>query len=318
MIARSRMYTSFTATRHVGRLYRPCRGLSVLVVLTLTVTSCTAQMKSTDLRSEIEAVLTEYPDAHIGVSVRDASSGLSLDINGDSVFHAASTMKIAVMIELYRQAAEGRFSLNDSLEVKNEFTSIFDGSFFSVHEDSDSAIYGMLGQPMSIRDLIYRLITSSSNLATNILIELVTPDSVQATIEGLGTRHMTVLRGVEDLKAFEAGMSNTTTSADLAVLLEALRDGRAVSADASAEMLDIMFDVPDELITAGPGSRVAHKTGMITAHHHDAGIVYPAGGEPYVLTILTRGIPDEETSTRLGRDIARVVYRRLRRGITTG
>ncbi len=306
------MHTAPSTPSHAYRRYRRGTCIVVLTWLALTLTACTAQMKSVELRSELEAIISAYPDAHVGVSVRDASSGLALDINGDSVFHAASTMKIAVMIELYRQAKEGRFSLDDSLEVTNEFTSIFDGSTFSIGEDSDASIYEMLGQRMSIRDLIYRLITSSSNLATNILIELVTADSVQATIEGLGTRYMEVLRGVEDLKAFEAGMSNTTTSADLAVLLEALRDGKAVSVEASAEMVNIMTDVPIELVTAGPESRVAHKTGMITAHHHDAGIVYPAGGEPYVLVILTRGIPDEEKSTRLGRDIAGVVFRHLR------
>ena len=306
------MYMSVRSQTPVTGAFRSIHGLVALAVLALTLTSCTAQMESTDLRSEIEAVLARYPEAQVGVSVRDASHGISLDIHADTVFHAASTMKIAVMIELYRQAAESRFSLDDSLVVTNEFTSILDGSTFSVEEDSDSAIYAKLGQRMSIRELINRLITSSSNLATNILIELVTPDSVQATIESLGTKNMKVLRGVEDLKAFEAGMSNTTTAADLAVLLEALRDSTVVSADASAEMVDIMAQVPSRLITAGHESRVAHKTGMITAHHHDAGIVYPADGEPYILTILTRGITDEKTSTRLGREISDIVYRRLR------
>ncbi len=284
----------------------------MLVTPVVALASCTPAMESPDLRSEIESVIARHPDAEVAVSVRDASGGFSLDINGDSVFHAASTMKVAVMIELYRQAAAGRFRLEDSLLIANEFTSIFDGSPFSVEEDSDSEIYSLLGHRMSIRDLIYRLITSSSNLATNLLIEWVSPDSVQATIERMGTRRMKVLRGVEDLKAFEAGMSNTTTSSDLAILLEGLRKGSAVSPEASAEMVDIMADTPLELITGGDGSSIAHKTGMITAHHHDAGIVYPESGDPYVITILTRGIQDEEVSTALGREISDVVYRHLR------
>ncbi len=286
--------------------------LVVLMMSVAALTSCSTPMESSNLQSEIEAVIARYPDAEVGVSVRDASRGLSIDINGDSVFHAASTMKVAVMIEIYRQAASGRFHLDDSLLVANEFTSIYDGSRFTVEEDSDSEIYSLLGQQMSIRDLTYRLITSSSNLATNLLIELVSADSVQATIERMGTRHMKVLRGVEDLKAFDAGMNNTTTSADLAILLEALRDGNAVSPEASADMVGVMADVPLELITAGADSRIAHKTGMITAHHHDAGIVYPVDGEPYVLTILTRGIQDEAVSMAVGRDIAGVVSRHLR------
>ena len=284
------------------------------LVMVLPLTTCTSEMKPGSLQSEIETILAEYPEAEVSVSIRDSSGDLSLDINGDIVMHAASTMKIAVMIELYRQAHAGRFSLDDSLDIKNRFTSIFDGSTYSIDEDSDSTIYSLLGNRMTIKDLIYRLITSSSNLATNILIELVSPDSVQATIERLGTQRMEVLRGVQDLKAFDAGMNNTTTASDLAVLLEALRDGKAVSPDASAEMIDIMSDVPGWLIRAAPESRIAHKTGMITAHHHDAAIIYPHTANPYVLVILTRGITDESTATELGHSISDVVSRHLRGG----
>ncbi|NNE47955.1 MAG: serine hydrolase [Rhodothermales bacterium] len=271
-------------------------------------------MNTDALKSEIAAVLAEYPDAEVGVSIRDRSREVTIDVSGDLVFHAASTMKIAVMIELYRQSAEGYFGLDDSLQITNEFSSIVDGSTFSIEEDSDTEIYSMLGQRVPIRSLVYRLITSSSNLATNILINLVTADSVQATIERMGIRHMEVLRGVEDLKAFDAGMNNTTTAADLALLLEALRDGEVVSSAASAEMLEIMSDVPLEMIMAnrGESGRVAHKTGMITAHHHDAGIVFPDNEQPYILVILTRGIAEDQESTRMGREISEVVYRHLR------
>ncbi|NNE34712.1 MAG: serine hydrolase [Rhodothermales bacterium] len=271
-------------------------------------------MNSESLKHDIQAALSRYPHAEVGVSVRDASRGVALDVNGDMVFHAASTMKVAVMIELYRQAEAGYFALDDSLRITNTFSSIVDGSTYSIEEDNDTEIYSMLGQSLPIRNLIYRLITSSSNLATNILVGLVSADSVQGTIERMGTRNMKVLRGVEDLKAFDAGLNNTTTSADLALLLEALRDGQAVSPGASAEMLEVMGDVPREMITAGPDERgkVAHKTGMITAHHHDAGLVLPDGGKPYVLVILTRGIADEEASARLGREISGIVYDHLR------
>lgn len=275
--------------------------------------SCRPETNMDALKHDLEAVLAKYPDAEVGISVRDASQDLALDIDGDLEFHAASTMKVAVMIELFRQAEAGRFDLDDSLRITNQFTSIFDGSEYAIDEDSDAEIYSMIGDNMSIRDLMYRLITSSSNLATNILIGLVSADSVQATIEKMGTRHMRVLRGVQDLKAFDAGMNNTTTSSDLALLMEAIRDGGAVSADASAEMRRILKDVPVYLVIGKtPEDPVAHKTGSITGHHHDAGIVYPHAAEPYVLTILTRGITDEQMATGLGREISEVVYRHLR------
>lgn len=289
-------------------------AVACIILLLSSGASCKDEMAVIDLQTDIESLVAGYEDVEVGVSIRDPAGDFVLDLNGEREFHAASTMKVAVMIELFRQAEAGYYSLDDSLEIKNEFASIVDGSTFAVEDDTDKEIYSMIGRRMSIRDLTYRLITSSSNLATNILIELVTADSVQATIEGMGTRSMKVLRGVEDIKAFEAGMNNTTTSSDLALLLEAIRAGTAVSADASAGMLRIMADVPVELILPGPeeGGFVAHKTGRITAHHHDAGIVYPGDGEPYVLVILTRGIAEEDRSTSLGRAISEVVHRHLR------
>ena len=273
----------------------------------------------TGLQQRLEKLVSHYPNATIAVAVRDPSSGLSVDVNSDTLIHAASTMKIPVLIEIYRQAEARRFSLDDSLEIRNEFTSIFDGSPFSVgvEDDSDKEIYGAIGGKMTIRDLAYRLITSSSNLATNLLIDLVSADSVQRTIEDLGTTRMRVLRGVEDLKAFDAGMNNLATASDLALLLEALLDGRAVSESASREMIDILLDVPSfRMVNEGvpPGIGVAHKTGHISTrnHRHDAAIVFPPSGEPYILVILTRDTASTEAAEEAGKSISEAVYADLR------
>lgn len=267
------------------------------------------------LEDTLRALLAAHPGATVAVSVRDPASGARLDINGDTLFHAASTMKVPVMVEVFRQAAAGAFSLDDSMRVQNLFRSIVDTSHFSIEDDSDDALYTLLGRRVPIRTLVYEMITVSSNLATNLLIERVTADSVQQTLTRMGGRHMRVLRGVEDLKAYRAGLSNSATSADLAAVLEAIARGEAVSSAASAEMVEILLAQRfNEMIPARlpEGTRVAHKTGWITGINHDAAIVYPAEGEPYVLVLLTRGFETTEAAAALGAEIAALVHQALR------
>ncbi|MBT8399807.1 MAG: class A beta-lactamase-related serine hydrolase [Rhodothermia bacterium] len=290
------------------------------VVLAFVLFGCATTTSETHhLNRRLEEFISGYPHATIAVSLRDASGGVAIDVNGDSLIHAASTMKVPVLIEIYRQAAEGRFSLDDSVAITNQFTSIYDDSIFSIDvvDDSDKEIYDAVGAKMTIRDLAYRLITSSSNLATNILVDLVSADSIQSTIESLGATRMRVLRGVEDIKAFRAGMNNVATSRDLAVLLESILSGRAVSEKDSQEMIDIMADVPSfRMISAGVprGTKVAHKTGSIPTrnHRHDAGIVFPTNGEPYVVVILTRDTRSAGEAEEVGKAISTMIYETLR------
>jgi beta-lactamase class A len=162
-----------------------------------------------------------------------------------------------------------------------------------------------------VRELMRRMIDRSSNLATNALIELVGATRVTATAAALGAPGMRVLRGVEDGKAYEAGLSNTTTARALASLMRAIETGRAGDSASTAAMRAILLGQQfNDEIPAGlpPGTPVAHKTGSITAVRHDAAIVYPPGRAPYVLVILTRGIPDPETASALMADISRLVW----------
>ncbi|HMB93112.1 MAG TPA: serine hydrolase [Rhodothermales bacterium] len=292
-----------------------------LILLFIALAACQQQppppttVTPATLQDSLEALIAQHPEATVAVAIRDLQTGTTLDILGDRPFHAASTMKVPVMIEIYRQAEAGRFALDDPLLVKNAFRSIVDSSAFSIEDDSDDAIYERLGQKMSIRDLVYQMITVSSNLATNLLIDFISADSVQATSERLGTTTMRVLRGVEDIKAYRQGLSNSATANDLATLLNALREGEAVSPEADSAMVAVLLDQQfNEMIPSGlPADvRTAHKTGWITEIHHDAAIVYPAQGEPYVLVILTEGIPEQSDSATLGAEIARLVHQALR------
>jgi len=272
-------------------------------------------MDLSGLEREIESIVARVDSAIVSVSIIDESTGTDWHLQGDRLYHAASTMKVPVLIELFRRAEAGEYTMDDEIILKNEFRSIVDGSLFSIEDDSDDAIYEQLGQPMSLRQLAYNMTTVSSNLATNLLIDFLSADSVQATSERLGTTNMQTLRGVEDLKAFDRGMSNRATSRDLAILMEHLRAGTAVSEGADADMRDILLDqVFNSMIPSGmpAGTEVAHKTGSITRIHHDAAIIYPENQEPYVLIIMTEGILDREASGVLGSAIARRVHETLR------
>jgi beta-lactamase class A len=226
-------------------------------------------------------------------------------------FHAASTMKVPIMIELFRRVAAGDLRLDDVMTVTNRFHSIVDGSPYELAatEDSDGETYKAIGKPMTLRALCEAMITVSSNLAADNLVEKLGAKSIQGTVNRLGSSGMQVLRGVEDQKAFDQGLNNTTDAMGLATLLGKLGRGEVVSREASAAMVEILKrQTFNDAIPAGllPGTAVAHKTGNITKIHHDAAIVY--ADRPYVLVVLVRGIEDEKVSASLIAGISRRLY----------
>jgi beta-lactamase class A len=221
-------------------------------------------------------------------------------------------MKIPVMIELFHQARQGKLKLEDALPVKNEFHSLADGSIFTLDsaDDSEADLYKAVGQTRTLSQLCELMITVSSNFATNLLVERLGVENIRATVHALHADGMNVLRGVEDNKAYEKGMNNTTTARGLLILLESIAKGEAVDADASRQMVEILARQKfNEAIPAGlpPGTRVAHKTGELTKIHHDAAIVYAP--RPFVLVILVRGMAESKDSAVLMAYIASSVYR---------
>jgi beta-lactamase class A len=258
---------------------------------------------------EFQTAPKAAPDVAVVYARLDGAAATAL--SPDTAFHAASTMKVPVMIELFRQAEAGQLTLDEQLPVKNEFHSIVDGSVYQmdVSDDSDSEVYKAVGRTMSLRALCEAMITVSSNFAANLLIERVGAKNVQATVDKLGGSGVRVLRGVEDQKAFDKGLNNVTTARGLATLLRRLATGTAVSAKADAAMIEILKrQTFNDAIPAGvpAGVAVAHKTGTITRIHHDAGIVY--GPHPYVLVVLVRGIEDQKASAALIAAISREVW----------
>lgn len=287
------------------------RTLFSCLLAALAAVQCAAQTTSLDTAKRSVLARVEKSGADVGIAFRTLDGAEAWYSRADESFHAASTMKVPVLIELFHQVKEGKLKLDETLLIKNEFRSIVDGSRYKLNaaDDSEAELYKAEGQSRAIGQLAELMITVSSNFATNLLIEKLGVDNIRATVHALGADGMNVLRGVEDGKAFAKGLNNTTTARALAVLLTATADGKAVDADASKQMLAILERQKfNEAIPAGlpKGTRVSHKTGDITGVHHDAAIVY--ANRPFVLVILVRGITDDKMAYALMAEITRDLY----------
>jgi beta-lactamase class A len=277
-----------------------------------------AQSSLDNAKSEVEKLIAASGAELVGVAVYDPETKQTLLVNERASFHAASTMKLPVMMEVFRRADRKKIPLNEPVEIKNKFYSIIDGSEYRLNrdDDSDQEIYGRIGQAMPVIALVDRMITWSSNLATNLLIEKVKAENVTELMRDLGAKDIQVLRGVEDPKAFEAGKNNTTTAYDLMLLLRLIAENKFLNSRACEKMVEILLSQRfNDGIPAGlpAATRVAHKTGNITKHNHDAAIVYAPGRKPYVIVVLTRGIDQQKRSAKLIADISRVVYQAMAR-----
>ena len=257
----------------------------------------------------IDAVIAAHPKQTIAVAYYDLATGTSLARNERVRFHAASTMKVPVMLGIIDAVTKGELTLDQPVLVKNQFTSIFDGSTYALEsrEDSDPALYDEVGRTLPLDNLVRRMITRSSNLATNIVIELIGAKRVMALMKEIGANDIQVLRGVEDDKAYRAGMNNTTTAHDLMLVFKTLGERKAISAEASDLMLEILAaqEFNDGIPGGLPkGTRVAHKTGSITEIAHDAGLV----DGKYVLVVLTKGFKKTEDAEKVIAEISRIVW----------
>ena len=273
--------------------------------LLLFVLACASAPK----HATIDGVLAAHPRQTIAVAYYDLATGESFARNDRVVFHAASTMKVPVMLGIFEAVTRGELRLDQPVLVRNQFTSIFDGSKYALEsrEDSDPALYEEVGRELPLENLVRRMIVRSSNLATNNVIELIGAKRVMALMKEIGANDIQVLRGVEDDKAYHAGMNNTTTAHDLMLVFKTLGEGKAVNPEASAMMLDILAaqEFNDGIPGGLPkGTRVAHKTGSITEIAHDAGLV----DGRYVLVVLTKGFKKHDDAERVIAEISRIVW----------
>ncbi|HEX6097113.1 MAG TPA: serine hydrolase [Thermoanaerobaculia bacterium] len=261
----------------------------------------------------VDRVIAAHRGKDIAVAYYDLRTGATFERNASEVFHAASTMKVPVMLGIFEAVTRGELSLDQPVRVKNEFVSILDGSTYALEsrEDSDPELYGLVGQQLPLRELVRRMEVRSSNLATNIVIELIGAPRVMRLMKEIGANDIQVLRGVEDDKAYHAGMNNTTTAHDLMLVFRTLAEKRAITPQASEEMLEILAaQEHNDGIPAGlpPGTKVAHKTGSITKIAHDAGLVFRPDGSQYVLVVLTRGFEKNDEADAVIAEISRIVW----------
>jgi len=285
----------------------------IIIGILMMISGCKKQFDLTKLRGDIEKVIATEPDATIAIAFEDLKTGEKIFINEKEQMHAASTMKTPVMIEVFKQATEGKFNLSDSLLIKNEFKSIVDESTFSLspEDDSDEIVYRRIGKKMSIYDLVYQMITVSSNFATNILIELVKPENVMQTMRAIGAENIQVLRGVEDIKAYRQGLNNTTDAFDMYLIMKKIAKREIVTPEACDEMIKILLDqrFKDKIPRYLPSTlKIAHKTGWINGIDHDVAIVYLTPDHPYILVVLTKGIENHVRAQKLIADVSKLVY----------
>lgn len=264
------------------------------------------------LKLKINAELVKQKGT-FAVAFKDLGSGEELVINEHLSFHAASTMKTPVLIETYKQAAAGKFSIADSILVKNKFKSIADRSAYTLDpaSDSETDLYTKIGTKLPVYDLLYRMIIESSNLATNLIIELTGAENVTETMRKLGAKDIRVLRGVEDTKAYEKGLNNTTTAYDLMLIFANMAEGKTVNKESSDAMLRILLDQKfnDKIPAKLPADvKVAHKTGSITGVNHDSGIVFLPDGRKYVLVLLSKDIEDEKAAVNAMANVSGMIY----------
>ena len=267
------------------------------------------------LYRNVLAIRKEHDLENLGISFYDGESTIQWSYNADHYFHAASTMKLAVLLGVFRQVERGELTLDSPVHVRNRFTSIVNQEPFMLDlgRDADPDVYGHLGKTLTVRELGYWMITKSSNLATNLLVDVVGIQTIQLALDELEIDGIRVLRGVEDQAAFEAGLNNEVTANGLLKLLRLIADGKAYSQRACDEMLKIMLDqqyrsgIPAGLPKA---ARVAHKTGNISTVHHDAGIVFLEDRKPYVLVILTQFSAETGRGTAVA-EVSRDIYNTL-------
>jgi beta-lactamase class A len=272
------------------------------------------------LQTKIETIEKESGAKAIAVALHDAETGLELHYNADRWFHAASTIKVPILLGVFAAIDRGELLPHSRVHVRNRFLSVVESVPFRVESgrDANSAVHNAIGKMMRVDELAYHMITTSSNLATNLLLGVIGPDAVNRTLKELDVDDgIDLKRGVEDELGFEKGINNLVTADGLLRILVLLSEGKAFSPALSRRMMDILHGqefnqgIPARL---PKGARVAHKTGEISTIAHDAGVVYLPKRKPYVLVVLTEWDPEGSGRSRTIAAISHTIYEFLTQG----
>jgi beta-lactamase class A len=272
------------------------------------------------LRQAIDDIAQAAGARAVAVAFHDYQTDTAWSLRGGQWFHAASAMKIAVLIALHHTAADGRLELDAPLHVRNRFTSRVDAEPFRIarERDADAVVQAQVGKTMRLRDLAERMIVASSNLATNLLVDLLGPQAIRDTLAALGVGGIEVLRGVEDQRAHDAGLDNRVTADGMLGLLKLLHEPGRLPPETAREMVEVLqrqeltgglpLGLPPEI---RGNARVAHKTGEISTVAHDAGLIYLPERAPFALVVLTEWPAGGESRQPTVGKIAGAVYDHL-------
>jgi beta-lactamase class A len=269
------------------------------------------------LRSRLQEIASTLPDGALGVSVFDYLSGCSWDYDGGRWFHAASTIKIAIMAAVFDAIDAGRFTPESRVHVRNYFLGATDGLPFRVQpsRDANAEVYAAIGRTMRIGELVRHMIGSSSNLATNLLLDVTGLEAAKRALASRDVAGIDLQRGVEDDRAFQAGCNNLVTADGLVRLLRVIRDGEGFTEASAQAMLEMLFDqrfagaiAPGLPEAVRAVARVAHKTGDISTASHDAGLVFLPGRPPYAIVLLAESPGDASVRTAALAAASRAVY----------
>jgi beta-lactamase class A len=272
------------------------------------------------LQKKIENIEQESGAKAIAVALHDAETGFELHYKADRWFHAASTIKVPILLGAFAAIDRGELLPHSRVHVRNRFLSVVENVPFRVESgrDANSAVHNAIGKMMRVDELAYHMITTSSNLATNLLLGVIGPDAVNRTLRDLDVDDgIDLKRGVEDELAFDKGINNLVTADGLLRILVLLSEGKAFSPALSRRMMDILHGqefnqgIPARL---PKGARVAHQTGEISTIAHDAGVVYLPKRKPYVLVVLTEWAPEGTGRSRTIAAISHTIYEFLTQG----
>src|SRR5438105_966916 len=272
------------------------------------------------LRHQLERIEKDSGAKAIAVALHDSDTGFELHYHADRWFHAASAIKVPILLGVFAAIDRGELLPHSRVHVRNRFLSVVENIPFRVESgrDSNSAVHNAIGKMMRVDELAYHMITTSSNLATNLLLGVIGPDSVTQTLRQLHVDEgIDLKRGVEDELAFDNRINNLVTANGLLRILVMLSEGKAFSTALSRRMMDILHGqefnqgIPARLPKA---ARVAHKTGEISTVAHDAGVVYLPKRKPYSLVILTEWDPSSSGRSRTIAAISHTVFEQLTQG----
>lgn len=224
-------------------------------------------------------------DGVLGVAILDLTSGQTFFLHADDVFPQASSIKVAVLAELYRQAQQGKLKLTDPYVMQAS----------DLVPDSD--IMGGLTPGVTRvtnRDLATMMIAVSDNSATNVLIDRVGMDNVNALMDSLGLPHTRLRRKMMDIKAAGEGRENISTPREMMALLEALYRGKVLNKQMTDDFFKMLSTHKESFIPRNiPADvHIANKPGELEGVRNDVGIVF-AQNRPYVICVMTTYLHEE-------------------------